>query len=802
VILPTRWVKIFKDIWSNPSRSLLVIFSIAVGIASVGMITNAARIIQRDLYGQYAAGNPARLYIYLNGFPKELTNSVAGMREVSAAQARRTLSASLVQSESKKYDIGLDVLGDYQNIRINRYTVDAGAATPGIREILLERISARELGLKVGDKITVEIDNQRRYELTVAGIIHDVYILPMTIFKEATGYISMDTLEWMGETPYYNRLEIVTSENPGNKAHVLNIGALIRDRVVEPAGYKVARIAIPGIGSDPGDHWAHNQINGFVLILEIMGVLAVFLSSGIVINTVSAILVQQIKQIGILRSVGAVRKQVAGMYLVNVLVLSVLGLMIALPLGLAGATWLSYFAANFLNFDITVIDLPPGIAALQLAIGLIMPTSAAAFPILSGTRIPVYDAIYQYGLNSRNKVGKFEKLLNKIRSISPPLTLSLRNTFRKKTRLAFTLVTLTLAGAMFIASFSTRDSLNAQIKQVEHYIVFDASLDIPGGAPRSTVLREAMRVPGVTLAEGWVEATGVMVAPDTSESEEFEIIGLPYNTQTVDPVLLQGIWLEGSGLPQVVVNADLIEAQPEIKAGSQVIIKVGEHKRAFEVVGVVSKHLSGSRIYMDMESFARLTGRQNQVDMVRVIAVPSKPGKPALQESIARQLEERFKNAGLSTSIAYTQHTYFKNFTDVFNIILMVLMIMAGLLAVVGGLGLTGTMGINILERTREIGVLRAVGAANVAVLQIVVVEGVIVSLLSWVLGALASAPISPALAAVVIYAILKTDLNFRYSFPGLLIWLVIVLLIGVLSSLAPARRAARLRVREVLDYE
>lgn len=802
MMFPTRWVKIFKDMWSNPSRSLLVIFSIAIGIASVGMINNAARIIQRDLYGQYAEGNPALLNIYVAGFPKELANSVAGMREVEDAQARRSLSASIIDIDDEKIDVALNVLADYQDIRINRYRVVEGAAAPGIRQILLERVSAREMGVAVGDKIVVEIDNQRHYELTVAGIVHDIYILPMTIFQEATGYISMDTLEWMGESPYYNTLDIVTAVTPVDKEHVLDVGAKIRDRIIEPAGYQVARIAIPGVGSEPGDHWAHDQINGFILILQIMGVLAIFLSSGIVINTVSAILVQQIKQIGILRSVGAVRAQVASMYIVNVMVLSMLGLIIALPLGLAGATWLAYFAADFLNYDVSTIDLPFSIAALQLAIGIIMPTTAAAFPILSGTRIPVYEAIYQYGLSTRNKVGKFEKLLSKMRSISPPLTLSLRNTFRKKTRLAFTLVTLTLAGAMFIASFSTRDSLNAQIRQIEHYVVFDAALDIPGGASRSTVLREAMRVPGVTLAEGWANATGVLVEEQNKESEEFEIIGLPYNSETVDPVLLSGVWLEGSGLPQVVVNADLVEAKPDVTTGSTITIKVGDHKRTFEVVGVVSKHLFGPRIYMDTESFTRLTGRQNQVDTVRVIAVPGKPGKPALQNSIARQLEERFKNAGLSTSIASTQNSYFKSFTDIFNIILMVLMIMAGVLAVVGGLGLTGTMGINILERTREIGVLRAVGAANVAVLQVVVAEGLVVSLLSWVFGALASAPISPALAAVVIYAILNTDLNFRYSFAGLGIWLAIMLVIGVLSSLAPARKAASLRVREVLDYE
>ncbi|MBN1536661.1 MAG: ABC transporter permease [Anaerolineales bacterium] len=802
MILPTRWVKIIKDIWSNPSRSLVVIMSIAVGIAAVGMITNTGRIVKRDLYSQFAAGNPARVNIYIAGFPKELANAVEGMREVADAQARRTLSASLIASENNEYDLSMDVLADYQDIRINRYNVDEGAATPGIREILLERITARELGVKVGDKITVEIDNQRRYQLTVTGIVHDVYILPMTIFEEAFGYINMDTLEWMGETPYYTRLDIVTSENPGDKTHVLDVGALVRDRIIEPAGYQVASIAIPGIGSDPGDHWAHDQITGFLLILEIMGILAVFLTSGIVINTVSAILVQQIKQIGILRSVGAVRSQVIMMYLLNVLIFSVLGLIVAIPLGLAGATWLANFAANFLNFDVSVIDLPPNIALLQLAIGLIMPTAAAAFPIYSGTRIPVYDAIYQYGLSSRNKVSRFEKLLSKIRSISPPLTLSLRNTFRKKTRLAFTLVTLTLAGAMFIASFSTRDSLNAQIKQVENYIVFDASLSIPGGANRSTVLREAMRVPGVTLAEAWAEAYGVIVEADNHESEEFAIVGLPYNSQTVDPVMLEGEWLQGAGQAQVVVNADLIEAKPDIKTGSKLTLKVGDHKRTYEVVGIASKHLFGSRIYMDTESFTRLTGRQNQADVVRVIAVPGKPGKDADQEAIAHDLQERYKNAGLSTAIPTTQHTFFKNFTDVFNIILMVLMIMAGILAVVGGLGLTGTMGINILERTREIGVLRAVGAANIAVLQVVVAEGLVVSLLSWIFGALASAPISPALAAVVINAILETNLNFRYSFEGLLIWLAVVLVIGILSSLAPARRAASLRVREVLDYE
>jgi putative ABC transport system permease protein len=130
------------------------------------------------------------------------------------------------------------------------------------------------------------------------------------------------------------------------------------------------------------------------------------------------------------------------------------------------------------------------------------------------------------------------------------------------------------------------------------------------------------------------------------------------------------------------------------------------------------------------------------------------------------------------------------------------LVIMAVLLAVVGGLGLTGSLGINVLERTREIGVLRAVGASNFAVRKIVLIEGMCVGVLSWILGALLSGPVGRGLSAAVIQAVMQSNLGFRYSFAGLFLWLLVVVLIGVGASLAPARRAARLTVREVLDYE
>ncbi|MDH5607773.1 MAG: ABC transporter permease, partial [Anaerolineae bacterium] len=207
-------------------------------------------------------------------------------------------------------------------------------------------------------------------------------------------------------------------------------------------------------------------------------------------------------------------------------------------------------------------------------------------------------------------------------------------------------------------------------------------------------------------------------------------------------------------------------------------------------------------VYINYPMISKLTGRNDQVDEVRVRTDMQGLGKTSVQDQIAEDLEERFFNAGLSRAGAQTNYQSFGFFNDSFQIILMILLVMAGLLAVVGGLSLAGTMSINVMERTREIGVLRSVGASNFAVRQVVVVEGVAIALLSWLLVLVISIPSGLAMAGAVVTVVLRSALNFRFSLWGLLIWLLLVVLIGIFSSLAPAQRAVSLTVREVLDYE
>jgi putative ABC transport system permease protein len=799
--LSARWDKIIRDIWDNKPRSLLVIFTLAIGIAAVGMINNSVIMIKRDLFGQFAERNPASITLYVSPFPEELARDVEGMREVEIARAQRVVTTSMLTGEGQRKGIDLIAFPNFQDITINRLLPEEGASEPGLRQVLLERSAAEGLGLKPGDALTIELDGGARHELTVGGVVHDMSVRPYAVTGEAQGYLSLATLEWMGEQPYYNQLQIVVADDPTSRDHVLQVGALARDRIIEPGGYQVGAMSVQG-DPNPGEFWAKKPVNGILLVLQVMSVLAILLCSGLVVNTVSAVLVQQTRQIGIMRSVGATRKQIVQLYLAYVLVLSIIGLLVALPLGMLGARGLLSVAADFLNFNVSVIDLPISILLLQAGLGLLMPLGVALLPILRGTQLSVYDAIYQYGLSGEGKKGWLEQQLVRVRKLSPPVMLSLRNTFRNKSRLAFTLATLTIAGAMFMAVFSSYNTIHQQIDELGRYIAFDASLSIPGGANKYTVEREAKRIPDVKVAEGWVSANGVILRPDGHESDRVELVGLPENAQTIQPRLVKGRWLQPTDTNQIVVNEDLLSKEPEIGLGDRVKVKINGQERELEVVGIASKHMSGSRIYMNYDQLTRLTGRRNQVDMVRVLATPGAFSQPAEQNAIGHQLEKRFEDAQISDSTSRTRFEIFDSMANAFNILLVVLLLVAGILAVIGGLGLTGAMGLNVLERTREIGVLRAVGASHKLVRQVVVVEGTTVALISWGLSALISYPAGLVLSEAVVRVAFGTESTFQYSFLGLFVWLLAVLLIGMLSSLAPARDAVRLTVREVLNYE
>jgi len=172
------------------------------------------------------------------------------------------------------------------------------------------------------------------------------------------------------------------------------------------------------------------------------------------------------------------------------------------------------------------------------------------------------------------------------------------------------------------------------------------------------------------------------------------------------------------------------------------------------------------------------------------------------QKAVAAALETRFNDADITVVRTATQDEILAGLNANFDILITILFGMAILIALVGGLGLTGMMSLNVLERTREIGVMRAVGASDWAVRIGVLFEGVAVGAISWFFALIPAGPASQFFDTVLGEAIFRRPLPYTFVISGPLIWLGIILVISTIASLLPAERASRISVREALAYE
>jgi putative ABC transport system permease protein len=803
-----RWRKVLRDVWANKTRTIIVLLSIAVGVTAIGMVMGSQLIIDRDLPADYAAVNPASGTIFaLNTFDDDMIDAIRAMPEVEAAEGRRFVIVRFLGNDGEWHNLQLFAIPNFDDITINKLKPQLGEFPPDERHILLERsdlfpAAAAALGfagVALDDLLTIEPPDGRQREIKVSGTVHDLSQLPTFLAGNGYGYITYDTLEWLGEPRDYNQVVYVVKENKFDQEHVQAVGKLITDRL-ERSGVNV----IFNLVFSPGEHPAQNFLNAFSYVLGAVGLLALGLSSFLIINILSAILTQQVRQIGIMKAIGARTSQVTGMYFVLVFVFGLMAVLIAIPLGAIGATLLANVFANLLNFDVGGFALDPTVVLVQLAIGLTVPLLAAIFPIVRGVRVTVREAV-----NTEQGLGKgqfgtsiLDRFILGLRRVIPmqrPAQISLRNTFRRKGRLMLTLLTLSLASAIFISILSVRASLLQTLDDALTYFDYDVQVQFSRPYRTERIQRAVAETPGVEVVETWGFASTRRIRPDSSESDTIILYAPTADTGMLNPTLINGRWLQPDDTNAVVLNTDVLRNEDDITVGSPIVLEINGRNQTFVVVGLVRGVLTGPNAFVNFDYFSRIT---KQADRAQISLVRLSDRSAASQGKMAPVLENLYRDGGFRVEVTQTISQVRTIISTIFNVIIGFLLAMAVLLGVVGGLGLMGTMSINVLERTREIGVMRAIGASDGAVLRIVLLEGIIIGLISWVIGGLIALPVSRILTDTVGNLLLQAAPTFVFATAGAGIWLLIILLLALVASFLPARGASRLTIREVLAYE
>ncbi len=806
-----RWRKVIHDLFDNMGRTLLVVFSIAVGVFSIGVIAGAYQIISNDMGISYAANQPANVDMRMSDFDDDVLSVLRNQRDVENAEARRVVNMRVrVPGTEKWTTLDVTAFESFEDNTINLLKPIEGAAVPGKREVLLEADALLNLDVGLGGLLEFQLPDGSTKLMPIVGIVQDTAAGAGDFLADPFAYITMDTLQYLGQPKLYNRALVTVEGDDDDSRHIREVGAVVKDKI-EKSDVVVGRSRF----SETHQHPLGSTINAVLGILLALGVLIVLLSSSLIANTLSALLNQHLRHIGVIKLVGGQRKQVFRMYITLIMSFGIIALAIAVPFGGIGAYALADYIATTLSFSLLGYRIVPLAFLVQIAVGLFVPLIAGLAPVINGSRITVLKALsgdvaedeIQFK-DGEMRLSWFDWAQVKVTRllaargihIPRPFIISLRNTFRRKSRLALTLFTLTMGGAIFISVFNVRVTLHDYIGQIGKYFRADVTVDFDRAYRLQEIEKTVMKVDGVTLVEGWQFASGELMDDQENVLENITLLAPPAESKLVQPILVDGRWLRPDDVRKMAVSEGLKKTYPDLMAGDYINMRINGRDEVWQVIGLFKfVDQEGILGYAPFEYISDMNNQANRSFSYRVV---TEGHDRAYQDAKAEELDKYLRDQGYKVRVAEAGTAALDTAVESLDILVVFLLIMAILTAVVGSMGLTGTMGMNVLERTREIGITRAIGADDRAVMRTVIAEGIVIGLLSFGLAIMFSIPFTYGLSTIVSLAIFQTPIDVVFTYQGYAIWLALVLVLSTFASILPARNAARLTIREVLAYE
>ena len=777
----TLWRKAIRDFWHERARTALVVLAIALGISAFAAVLSSYAILTRELDRGYLATNPASAVIRVDSIDDDLVKAILQNPEVSDAEPRRTISGQLKSGPVQWRNVMLFVVNDYGDIRVSKLVPEKGAWPPATGEILIERDAFQVAKASIGDAVIVKTANGVEQPLVISGSVHDVGQAQARMENIVYGYINLATLVQLGEKPYLNQLNILVAENRFDEDHIKRVVADV-EKVIKSRGHEVYRVDIPAPGKHP-----HSDLTGILLLaMSSFGLFVLVLSGILVINLLMAMMASQVRQIGVMKAIGGTRWQIAGIYFGQALFLGLAAIIISVPLGILGSRALCRYMALFLNFDINSFAVPFWVYLLVAVIGVAAPLIAAAYPVWSGAKAPVRVALSDFGLSQTTfGASAFDRALTRIGGTFTLIAFAIRNSFRRRARLVLTLLTLAAGGLFFLSALNIRASMVNTLDRMFAARKFDLSVSFANPYEFEKIQKAISNTPGVTRAEGWFTTEGSL------GDRRFGVVALPPDTQLMDFDIIDGRKLTPQDTDAIVINNALAGREPKMRVGETLVLRIGPDEKPWRIVGLAREAFSPSPV-----GYIPLAGMVNSLRLALDNTDPDSIS--TLKAELDQNLEAQGVRARSSSTKAETRFGFDQHMLMIYEF----LIVMSAIIGGVGGLGLMTTMSLNVLERRREMGVMRALGATPRIIWLMIVAEGVVIGVLSWAIAALLAWPVSKAIGDFLVKVMFRSGLDFVFEPLGLLIWVTVSIGLSAAASFLPAWKASRMTVREALAYE
>ncbi len=418
------------------------------------------------------------------------------------------------------------------------------------------------------------------------------------------------------------------------------------------------------------------------------------------------------------------------------------------------------------------------------------------------------EAIASYGLGNGNFGGNwFDRIVKRVGELllSAPYAIALGNMFRRKGRLILTQLVLITAGSMFLMVMSLISSLNFTLDNEFARRNFDMFFVFYDDQRADRTLAMARSIAGIETGELWfTNPVSILKAGQRAKEAGLgaQILGVPAGSDVYKPLLVAGRWLQpGDG--RVVVMSKSTADDNGINVGDTITLDMGKYgSDEWQVIGfyqlIFGGNFNNDDLYAPQEAVFAATKKHNLGTLLRMRTYNH---NPEFTEAVRQQLNTLYTGRNMDILFSQTSALDRQNADAQNSINTSLLLGLAVIMAVVGGIGLMGSLSISVVERTREVGVMRAIGARSLTIMGMFMMEGVLQGIFSWLVSVPLSFLVAGYVAKVLGQTMFDANLDYQYNVSAVTIWLIVILAISTLASILPAFNATRISVRDSLAY-
>lgn len=792
-MLSPRWRKMRRDASLHKVRTALVVLAVVVGLAGAGALLASWALVRQVTAQTFIASRPVSATLRVDRIDDALLARVRDIPAIAAVRGRRVVHAS-VDANGRRTRAQLFALSDWHARDIGRLNPERGTWPPRDGEIVLEPSSLEFAGAQFGQAVRVNVGDGPPVTLPLTGITRDVSLPPGWMDHVVYAFVTPATLVQLGAPAAFNEIQFVVRDTALSRDGVRRIADHARTRI-EQAGGRVTNIAVP----EPGEHAHAAQMDSLSLTQGAFALMTLLVCALLVVNLVSAMLAAQTREIGVMKTLGGSGQQIGALYLGFALAIGAVAALLALPASIAIARPYAAMKLDMLNFPIGDAAIPGWALAIQFAAGCLLPVVAAALPVVRACRLRAADALRDAGIAA--DAGHLRRRFT-VPWISRPLQLSIGNAFRKRQRMLLTVLALAAGGAVFLGADSLRSGVRVSVAQLFAGNRYDVALRLADGAEAARVETVASAVSGVTGVQVLARGSAAVRRDDGLDGDTFALVGLPPSSPLLAPAILHGRGIAAGDGNVLVVSRSLLKDEPTLRLGADVELRVdgmpvNDRPTRWRVVGIADVGPQ-PLVYVPVAALNDARGDERAATLLLTTAAR----EPAAQLETILRVRAAFDSAGIAVGGSELMSETRRVFEDHLLMVVQFLGVMAWAMIAIGGIGLASTMSLGVLERTREIGVMRALGALDRVIVALVQVEGLIVAGLAWITSLMLSMPIGHLLAGAfgrVMFAVpMQTLPNARGAFA----WGAMLVVVSVVACTWPARRAVRLPAARALAYE